>query len=78
MNNQMDRPDPEPLDGADLRDSLPEEARSPEAGGKGSEMNVAHHPSKFDEQRSISWAGWLFALLAGAAIWVLLFRFFAD
>lgn len=76
MTNRMDRPEPESLEGADRRDNLPPEAGSLEAGAKGSEMNVAHHPSKLEEQRPVSWVGWVIALVAGAAIWMVLFRLF--
>ena len=74
MTDEMDRTDPHPLTGADRRDSVPEAVTTVRGGTKGRDMDAARHPSKFDEQRPIAWAGWLLALVAGAAIWLLLFR----
>lgn len=73
MANPMDRSDPSPNHGAEGR-SLPEEARNAEQGEKGRDMNAVHHPSRLEEQRPVSWAGWLLALVAGAALWVLVLK----
>lgn len=74
MNDPMDRTEPNPLDAADRRDKVPDGGPPQREGLKGRDMNAARHPSNFEEQRPVAWAGWLLALFAGAAIWALIFR----